>query len=153
MSEARKAGRPTIRSEILADTIEDGISAGQTLSELSRIHGFSRKAYYDWLDEDQDFASRIARARLRGFDVMAEECKAIAEDGTNDYMMTEHGPRLDTEHVQRSKLRIWTRLELLKKWDPRRYGDKVQHADANGDKLPETAFIINGVQAKPPEDD
>ena len=35
----------------------------------------------------------------------------------------------DSEHVQRSKLRVETRLKLLAKWDPRRYGDRLQLAN------------------------
>ena len=35
-------------------------------------------------------------------------------------------------------LRVDTRLKLLAKWDPKRYGDAttVKHADADGEKLP-----------------
>jgi hypothetical protein len=40
-------------------------------------------------------------------------------------METEHGPRLNAEHVQRSKLRIETRLKLLAKWNPKKYGERV----------------------------
>jgi hypothetical protein len=43
-------------------------------------------------------------------------------------METEHGPRLNAEHVQRSKLRIETRLKLLAKWSPKKYGERVQVA-------------------------
>ena len=36
----------------------------------------------------------------------------------------------DSTAVQRNKLRIWTRLELLKTWNPKKWGDKVQHGGA-----------------------
>lgn len=32
---------------------------------------------------------------------------------------------MNTEHVQRSKLRIETRLKLLAKWNPKKWGEKV----------------------------
>ena len=38
---------------------------------------------------------------------------------------TEFGPRVNAEHIQRSKLRIETRLKLLAKWNPKKYGDKL----------------------------
>jgi hypothetical protein len=95
----------------------------------------------------------IARARESGFDYLAAECLEIAEDGSNDYMASKHGPVLDTEHVQRSKLRIETRLKLLAKWDPKRYGDKVQLADADGNNLPAPQWIVAPIEpAKPRED-
>jgi hypothetical protein len=36
--------------------------------------------------------------------------------------------QLDREHVQRSKLRIETRLKLLAKWNPKKWGDKLELA-------------------------
>jgi hypothetical protein len=36
--------------------------------------------------------------------------------------------QLDREHVQRSKLRIETRLKLLAKWNPKKWGDRLQVA-------------------------
>jgi hypothetical protein len=39
--------------------------------------------------------------------------------------------------VARDKLRVETRLKLLAKWNPKKYGDNMQlrHADAEGGKL------------------
>ena len=39
-------------------------------------------------------------------------------------------PSLNAEHIQRSKLRVETRLKLLAKWDPKRYGER-QQVDVN----------------------
>jgi hypothetical protein len=91
----------------------------------------------------------IARAREIGYDAMAEDCLRIADDAANDWMETEHGPRLNAEHVQRSKLRIETRLKLLAKWNPKKYGERVQvagdadaplkvEAEVNAEKLLKT---------------
>ena len=88
----------------------------------------------DWTADDPDFAAAYARARSEGYDAMAAECKAIADDGTRDY--TKDG-RINKEHVQRSKLRIETRLRLLRCWDPKRYGDKIiqEHTGPEGKPL------------------
>jgi hypothetical protein len=91
----------------------------------------------------------IARAREIGYDAIAEDCLRIADDASNDWMETEHGPRLNAEHVQRSKLRIETRLKLLAKWNPKKYGERVQvagdadaplkvEAEVNAEKLLKT---------------
>jgi len=40
--------------------------------------------------------------------------------------MGEKGILADTDHIQRSKLRVETRLKLLAKWNPRKWGDRQQ---------------------------
>ena len=111
----------------------DWIAAGKTLREYCRQEGKpSYGLVYDWMERDEDFNSRFARARESGEDVIAQECLAIADDGTNDwneYFDKEGavlGWKLNGEHVQRSKLRVDTRLKLLSKWNPKKYGDKVE---------------------------
>lgn len=98
---------------------------------------------YNWMEADAEFASLIARARERGEDSIAAECLEIADDSRNDYVDKLNangeivGKQLDSEHVQRSKLRIETRLKLLAKWNPKKYGEKIQaeHTGADGGPL------------------
>lgn len=132
----------TVRTPELDERILDGISRGIPLAELCRTEGIDRTIVYDWRKADEDFDQRFARAREMGFDAIAEEALAIADDGTNDFMKRQKGEEevdaYDAEHVQRSKLRVETRLKLLAKWDPKRYGDAMlhKHADADGNKRP-----------------
>lgn len=121
------AGRPTERvPQNIADELVEWIGEGKTLREFCRQTGYpSYGTIYDWIEKDAKFSSRIARARLMGEDVIAMECMEIADDGRNDWMDTRQGKTLDSEHVQRSKLRIDTRLKLLAKWNPKKYGDKL----------------------------
>lgn len=102
----------------------------------------------NWADANPAFARDIARAREAGFDALAAECLQIAEDGSHDYKHKkrangEEYEEFDAEHVQRSKLRIETRLKLLAKWDPKRYGDKVtqEHTGAEGGPI----MLVTGV--------
>lgn len=102
------------------------ISKGETLTAIcEELHMPSRVSIHNWMDNDLRFAREYAKARADGYDRLADECLQIADDATNDFMDTEHGPQLNKEHVQRSKLRIETRLKLLAKWDPKRYGEKT----------------------------
>lgn len=103
---------------------------------------------YNWEKKDPEFAERIACARDIGEEVLAQECLAIADDGTNDYMEETHGDdedsswRFNGENVQRSRLRIETRLKLLAKWNPKKYGEKLEHTGDIGIKtviVPATA--------------
>lgn len=115
----------------LVEAILAGISDGVPLRQLCRIHGIGKSSWYRWMEADADLAGRFARARLEGFDAIAEETLEIADDGTNDWIKRERDDGsfdevLNGEHVQRSKLRVDTRLKLLAKWDPKRYGDLIK---------------------------
>ena len=86
-------------------------------------------AVYGWMEADKEFSHRIARARENGEEVIAQECLEIADNAKNDWMEANGQDavayRLNGEHVQRSKLRIETRLKLLAKWNPKKWGEKV----------------------------
>lgn len=113
------------------ELIIDDISEGITLSEICRREGMpKRRTVYDWIDADPEFAKRMDRAREMGCDALADEEIEIADDGSNDWMRRAGKDGAEEwvangENVQRSKLRIWTRQELRKKWHPKKYGDKV----------------------------
>jgi hypothetical protein len=89
---------------------------------------------YDWMMKDPELSTAIARARDVGYDAMAEECLDIADNAGNDWMArldadgVQVGWQVNGDHIQRSKLRIETRLKLLAKFNPKRYGDKIVHA-------------------------
>lgn len=142
----------TWRTPEIAQTIIDGLSDGIPLRQLARLHGFSKSAFYDWVNDDAEFAGRIARAREIGFDAIADEALEIADDATNDWMKRQRQDGMDddvlnSEHVQRSKLRIDTRLKLLAKWDPKRYGDKHLVGSDPDNPLPQ-GFTVNLVKSK-----
>lgn len=79
-----------------------------------------------WRQEDAEIALQFDEARDMGYDAIAADCMEIADDGSRDYMTLADGREVpDHDHISRSKLRIETRLKLLAKWDPKRYGDKT----------------------------
>jgi hypothetical protein len=87
-----------------------------------------------------------------GFDAIAEEALEIADDGSNDWMERRRKDGsteevVNSEHVQRSKLRIETRLKLLAKWSPKRYGDKQTHS-IGGDPDAPAVQVEHGVDAE-----
>lgn len=88
----------------------------------------SHEAIEDWRVKYPEVETLIARARIVGFDKIAADCLAIADDTDGDDILTEKGKTQDTEWIARSRLRVDTRLKLLAKWDPKRYGDKVELA-------------------------
>ena len=136
-------GRPSSYDPVVAEQICELISEGVPLREICRMEGMPAwRNIYFWMARDEDLSAHIARAREMGYDNIAEECLDIADSATNDGMDREirnaHGKIevtrvVDTEHIQRSKLRIETRLKLLAKWKPEKYGDKtILTGDANG---------------------
>lgn len=133
-------GRPSTFTQEKADEICERVSKGEPLAPICRDMGIGVTTWYDWLKERPELVESIARARLLGFDAIADECLEIADNATNDWMEKRAredeslGYQLNGEHVQRSKLRIETRLKLLAKWDPKRYGEKL--ALGGADDLP-----------------
>lgn len=117
--------------EPIVEEICRRLSEGEPLRQICREEGKPNfSVIYAWMNEDAAIAQRIARAREIGHEHIFEGTLEIADDATNDWMESnapdDVGYKLNGEHVQRSKLRIETRLKLLAKWNPKKYGDKQQ---------------------------
>jgi hypothetical protein len=142
------------RVEIIAKICER-LAKGEPMAQICRDDGMpDASTVWDWTVEDKAVAQQITRARNNGFDAIAIHALQIADDTSNDYMKDPATGRkvLNSEHVQRSKLRIHTRMQLLAKWDPKRYGDNVQvrHANAEGDgdaSVTVKSALLDGLQS------
>lgn len=154
----RPVGRPSKFTEAIAAEIIERLSDGEPLADICRSEGMPAvRTVSDWKASNPQFSADFAQAREDGFDALAAECLEIAEDGSQDYAMKERPDgtpyeAFDSEHVQRSKLRIETRLKLLAKWDPKRYGDRqaVEHSGPNGAALiPVLNVTIGGPGPEP----
>lgn len=110
------AAGETFPPEVWEDILSK-ISDGTPLREICREDGMpSYRVFYNRMADDSDLAARFARARIEGFDAIAERTRETAR-GSGD----------SAGDVQRDKLIIETDLKLLAKWDPKRYGDRVAH--------------------------
>ncbi len=106
----------------LLDELVAWIGEGKPLREWCRISGNPPwRTIYEWLEEDEETSARIARAREDGHDALAEQCQVLSDT-----------PPRDAVEVQWRKLQIETRLKLLAKWNPRKYGDRVGVDHAGG---------------------
>lgn len=127
--------KPTLYTKELIQEICDRLSTGEPLAKICREEGKpSVTTIWNWGKSIEGVSESIARAREEGEDWIAAECLDIADDTANDYTESENGERFNSEHVQRSKLRIDTRLKLLAKWNPKKYGDKAQLDHTSSDK-------------------
>lgn len=127
------------------------LAEGEPLAVICREIGIPRRTVNQWRQDDKEIAAQFDEARDIGFDAIAHECLSIADDGSRDYMSTADGREVpDHDHISRSKLRIETRLKLLAKWDPRRYGDKVQQEISGKDGAPLAISVVERRIVKPP---
>lgn len=109
----------------LAAKVLDLLAQSGSLRRVCRELGVSRNSIIPWVvDNTEGFGDAYARAKEHGIDTLVEETLDIADDGSNDYMAAKDGVQLDTEHIQRSKIRVETRRWLAERMAPRRYGLK-----------------------------
>lgn len=102
------------------------LSTGEPLEVICRSVGMPCvSTVHLWREKDKEFAGHFARARAEGYDAIAADALAIADNSTRDTLETPSGPKMDSEWVARSRLRVDTRLKLLAKWYPAKYGDKL----------------------------
>jgi hypothetical protein len=116
----------------VADKIIEWIRSGKTLREFCRQPGTpSFGTVYNWQDEHPDFLERFARARDVGYDAIAEQAYEIADTPVEGLVTeeSEQGTKIRREDMLgHRKLQVETRLKLLAKWNPKKYGDLVQHS-------------------------
>jgi hypothetical protein len=128
-----KMGRPSKYTEAIALSICEQLSEGIPLREICRQEGMPAwRTVYDWMWRNEALSTAIARARDIGYDKMAEECLYIADnlhmgkkkvftsgadDDEDSVTVTEE------DMLGHRKLQIETRLKLLAKFNPKRYGE------------------------------
>jgi hypothetical protein len=132
--EKNKGGRPTKYTPEIARLICEQLSDGIPLRQICRENkGFPAwRTVYDWMWRDAELSTAIARARDIGYDALAEECLYIADtphmgkkkvftsgadDDEDSVTVTEE------DMLGHRKLQIETRLKLLAKFNPKKYGE------------------------------
>ena len=149
MSAPRKHDR-----EALVPVICARLATGEPMTVVCRDIGVPVKTVNDWRLQDESIRAQFDEARELGFDAIAHDALHIADtpqlgvieklelvtnkDGSSHMVVTE---RRNEDMLGHRKLQVETRLKLLAKWDPRRYGDKVQLANSDGSNL--TAPLVS----------
>ena len=108
----------TIKGEVI-DMLAEGTSLRRICDDEAMPN---RSTIMRWLDEDEEFATRYARAKEIGLDNRADKLEEDIEA---------------EQDVQRAKLKFEYGRWYLSKLSPKKYGDSamVRHADADGEKL------------------
>ena len=136
-------GRPTIFTAELCLAICTRISVGESMRSICRgddMPALTTVMY--WLNDPdkKDFLKQYKDAKDIQADLMAEDIVDISDNSTNDYMERELAGGLiievvNSEHIQRSRLRVDTRKWVASKLKPKKYGDKLD-LTSDGEKLP-----------------
>lgn len=141
----RKMPYPSKFTQQLFDAICERLSKGEPLAQICRDAGMpSSNTFRDWCAANEELAIAYARARDEGFDAIALDALHIADDNGKDTRYTKEGQEVaDSEWISRSKLRVETRLKLLAKWDPKRYGDKItqEHSGPDGGPIQTQSWV------------
>lgn len=113
------------------------MSDGQSLRKICMADDMpASSTVYLWLTKHPEFSEKYTRASEDRAHALAEEALEIADDSSGDWIKTEDGERLNSEHVQRSRLRVDTRKWFASKLAPKKYGEKVQQEHSGPDGAP-----------------
>jgi hypothetical protein len=134
-----KGGRPTKYSDEIIEAICSKLSKGIPLAAICREEGMPGvQTVMDWQSSKPGVSVAIARAREVGEDTIAVECLDIADQKPGISPST---GGVDAGDVQNRKLRIETRLKLLAKWNPKKWGEKVD-VTSDGQQIGKTEVIL-----------
>lgn len=111
------------------------LATGEPLEPILREMGLQKRTVNYWREHEEDIAKQFDEARDAGYDAIAYRLRATARGKS----VNQGGD--STGDTQRDKLIIETDLKLLAKWDPRRYGDKVQQ-EITGKDGSELKFML-----------
>lgn len=133
----------------IADAIVEWIADGKPLREFCRQHEIAWKTVYNWLEAEPSFATRFARARDIGADAIAEQALEIANtpmEGVRREIGGKDGNKeVYEDMLGHRKLQVETRLKLLAKWNPKKYGDRIDHSLSGKDGGP---IVISSTDAE-----
>lgn len=137
---------PAARRQAIIEQVAAGLKRGTPLTvicEALQAQGsFSDQSVFNWLRNDPEAALAISYARDLGFDWIAHECIDIADSVEAVAYDAEGKPWPNGAEVLKAKLRVETRLKLLAKWDPKRYGE-TRRIEVDGELRQTTRHTID----------
>lgn len=118
--------RPSDYTPELGDLICSELADGKSMRAVCLPDEMPDKAtVFRWIRTKKGFRDQYARAKEESADALTDEMLDIADDSNLDYTKTdEDGVKLNSENIQRSRLRIDTRKWLASKLKPKKFGDK-----------------------------
>jgi hypothetical protein len=140
-------GRPTKYSIELGDRIcEEIMKSEKGIFALSeQLDWFpAPSSIYLWLTLHPEFSEYYTRCRQAQQDRMAENIIKIADDSSEDEIVTEKGVRFENrEFTSRSKLRVETRMWLMERLAPKKYGKQIEDTETKKYEPPQINVHIS----------
>jgi hypothetical protein len=144
-------GRETYykREDVIEETLAR-LAEGESLKSIcSEAHMPSRALIYKWAAEDPRFSGIFARAQESQSHALLDDCLQIVDN----IDLSDKDPAAASAIVNLAKLQVDTRLRIIGKANPGRYGDKIQHVGANGGPIAVAAVTINARDLMPEQRD
>jgi hypothetical protein len=154
-------GRPRIYTDEIAYELVERIGGGRAMHDVCENDKDmpSATTVYRWLRTVDGFRELMDDAKHAKYDKRAEECIAIADDGSNDIEIVatagEDGvlkAKVKGEAIERTKLRLGERHRHMAKELPHKYGDhqplpapapNVVHLSVSGGAPGDNARVID----------
>jgi hypothetical protein len=136
----QKRNSPVWKTTELMDAICNRLTEGESLRSICRDDGMpSLGTFLRWVTQDVELKEQYALALKVRADYLLEEIFEIADDSTNDYVekLNKDGSTyvaVDSEHINRSRLRVDVRKWSMGRMNPKKYGDfsKMEVTGADG---------------------
>jgi hypothetical protein len=111
--------------DTLVNAILERYSQGEGLKGIIQADGMPGWAtLWEWRKLPQ-YKDRFATAKEMNEEAYFDEIEGIIEEAP-ERMLTENGDRVDPGDVANKKLKIWGRLQILARRNPKKYGEKAQ---------------------------
>jgi hypothetical protein len=107
----KKMGRPSSYNDEMADKIIEHISEGKSLASATQYGMPPASTVFRWMEDNEDFRKRYARAREEQAELLVSEIIEIAD--------TEEDPAKARNRIDARK---WAAMKLL----PKVYGDRQE---------------------------
>ena len=128
-------GRPSKATPEVIEAICDAIADGKSLRAICEADDMpGRRTVLDWLEADEDFRAKYARAREAQSDFMDDRILEVADACKPD---TAAADRIKSDAYK------WRASKLA----PKRYGDKLALTDGDGKALAAPAIQVTYVEA------
>lgn len=143
-----RIGRPSEYDEAKAARICERIATSSDgLRLICEQAGIDTHTLYRWLEANEGFRLRYARARSLQCQVLADEIVQIADTPQSGTVTTTKatGPETRTgDMIEHRRLQIDSRKWVLAKLVPHKYGKKIEHTGSDGGPIVHTIRFGDG---------
>jgi hypothetical protein len=130
--EQRPHARPRVYTDDIAYELVERIGSGRAMHDVCEDADMpSATTVYRWLRTVDGFRELMDDAKHAKYDKRAEECIAIADDGSNDIEIVATAgddgvlkAKVKGEAIERTKIRLGERHRHMAKELPQKYGDQ-----------------------------